>query len=307
MLRMRFITSLLRRPISRPSGLPVHRALRCESLENRLVLASQLGDFNGDGFDDLAIGAPNEDIFDVVDAGLVTIIDGSALGLAERNSRVLDENVIGQATRTASATEFGDHFGAVLATGDFDADGFADLAIGTPGEDEAGADDAGAVTVLYGSSSGFDWSKSQFFSQRGLSAAGGANSFSEPYDGFGSALAVGDFNGDQFDDLAVGVPGDDIVSVVDQGSVTIINGSTGGLQAHTSETINQATLRLSGGANSPSEVGDGFGFSLAVGDFNGDRFDDLAVGTPGEDVGSHVDTGEVTVIGGSATGPECDR
>ena len=89
--------------------------------------------------------------------------------------------------------------------GDFNGDGFADLAVGAPGED-LGSPDAGAVNVLYGSAAGLTSAGNQFWHQNSPGIAERADAG----DLFGSALAAGDFNGDGFDDLAIGVPAEDV-------------------------------------------------------------------------------------------------
>ncbi len=106
-----------------------------------------------------------------------------------------------------------------IAKADFNGDGFADLAVGVAREDSPpGVPHSGAVIVIYGSSTGLRAPGaselqpppavpvSQFWSQNSEGVPGG----SEPGDNFGSALAGGDFNGDGFSDLAVGVPGEDL-------------------------------------------------------------------------------------------------
>lgn len=141
-------------------------------------------DFNGDGFPELVVGAPDLRVGSVPRAGGVVVLPASARGLS------LTERVISQSSRgVPGASESGDRFGDAVASADFDRDGYADLAVGQPREN----DGVGAVTVVYGSSRGLDTSRSR----RVAPASAG---------GFGSALVAGDYNRDGFADLAVGAP-----------------------------------------------------------------------------------------------------
>ena len=93
-------------------------------------------------------------------------------------------------SRAGGATEANDAFGGALAAGDFDQDGFADLAAGASGEDLG----AGVVSVLFGSSGGLTRAGGQLFTQ-----VGGAV---EAIDRFGASLAAADYDHDGFLDLA---------------------------------------------------------------------------------------------------------
>ena len=96
-----------------------------------------------------------------------------------------------------------------------------------------------------------------------------------------SGEIYGDFNSDGYDDLAIGVPQEDIGSITDAGGVNVIYGSSSGLIASFSGTAQRADQfwsQNSADVLDSSEVEDGFGSSLASGDFNGDGIDDLAIG-----------------------------
>ena len=175
---------------------------------------------------------------------------------------------------------------AVGVRADFNQDGFADLAIGTPFEGVGSIGAAGTVTVLYGTASGTTSIGSQLFTQVGGAIEAG--------DGFGGSLAAGDFNHDGFADLAAGAGGEDVGSRVGAGAVSILYGSAGGLTATGGRLFTQV-----GGA---VEAGDSFGAALAAGDFNQDGFADLAAGAPGEAVGSIQYAGAVSIVYGSAGG-----
>jgi hypothetical protein len=85
-----------------------------------------VADFNGDGYDDVVVGIRSEDVGTIVDAGAVEYLPGSSSGLTSSGSIYYDQDVSGVAG-TAAASEY---FGEELAAGDFDGDGYADLAIG---------------------------------------------------------------------------------------------------------------------------------------------------------------------------------
>jgi hypothetical protein len=266
---------------------PERRSATSSSPAAAAAAVSVEADFDNDGFADLAVGVPREGVGTAELAGAVNILEGSANGLTGAGSQLLVQG--GGIPDTAEPFDF---FGNTLAAGDFNNDGFIDLAIGVPGEDLATITDAGAVTVLYGSASGLSASGSQFFTQDTPGVLGAA----EAEDGFGGALGVGDFNNDTLADLAIGVPSEGVGGAAQAGAVNVLYGATGGLTA----TGNQQWLQGSGGIGGVAEVGDQFGFALTSGDFNNDTFADLAIGAPFEDVGTTLDAGAINVLYGSA-------
>src|SRR5215211_5597822 len=246
------------------------------------------GDFNNDSFIDLAIGAPGEDLATIPDAGAVTVLYGSASGLAATGSQFFSQDTPG----VLGAAEAEDGFGAALGVGDFNNDSFADLAIGVPSEGVGAASQAGAVTVLYGAVSGLTATGNQQW----LQGSGGVIGVAEASDFFGAALAAGDFNNDTFADLGVGAPFEDVGTTFDAGAINVLYGSAGRLAA----TGNQQWLQGSGGVIGVAEASDFFGAALAAGDFNNDTFADLGVGAPFEEVCTTLNAGSVNVLYGSA-------
>jgi hypothetical protein len=81
--------------------------------------------------------------------------------------------------------ESGDQFGRVFGTGDFDGDGYQDLAIGTPQERIAGAGSAGAVVVLHGGAQGLTAARNQFWAEHSV----GLRGIVVANDNFGGALS----------------------------------------------------------------------------------------------------------------------
>jgi phosphodiesterase/alkaline phosphatase D-like protein len=239
-----------------------------------------VGDFNGDGVADLAVGSTGKGLNNGPYAGVLMPFKGSGGGPTQAAYTVIDENVSGGADETA------DRFSAAIATGDFNGDGIADIAVGAPGKKVGGLAGAGVVYVYFGSENFPLPQGTETEAMGGQTAAAG--------DQFGTALAIGDFNGDGFDDLAVGASGKAVGGAGGAGMVFVYPGSPDGLSTGTA-------FSSSAVAHAPG-AGDGFGSALAAGDLDGDGLMDLAVGVPGRKISGAVGAGAVAVVRGTMGG-----
>ena len=253
-----------------------------------------VGDFNADGYDDLAVGVPLEAVYvhpdDLIYAGAVNVLYGSATGLGAAHNQFFSEQDLG------TRAEASDQFGASLAACDFNGDGYADLAIGVPGED-FGFDDIGSVQIVFGSADRLIVNDSQVLFQ----GENGIYNPAEKGDHFGRSLAAGYFNGDDYCDLAVGVPGEEPGDAyTDSGAVHVLYASASGFSPFASEWL---WSRHDDDVAGEIQEDAFFGRVLTAGDFNGDGLDDLAIGTPYDDVSGNIDAGSVHVMyGGNSSG-----
>jgi hypothetical protein len=263
-------------------------------LGDRFGAALAASDFNGDGYDDLAVGIP----FDWSTQnpyGAVQIHYGSADGIETVGSEILVEWLPWTEIESCAAPNA--QFGAALAAGNFDGDLFADLAIGEPFGCLAQPllDSPGKVFVAHGSAQGLLPLTGYGISQRSEGIFGDP----APGERFGAALAAGDFDGDGRDDLGIGVPNEG-----DNGALYVVMGSPFGLIYANSVFWAPGALGLE------PESGDRLASALAAADFDGDGHDDLAIGDPSEDLGATNlihDAGSVSVAYGSPAGFDLSR
>jgi hypothetical protein len=173
--------------------------------------------------------------------------------------------------------------------GDFDGDGFADVALGqTPDADHIG----GQVTVFKGAATNVSADAGAFYAIN--QDTGNVLGAGEAGDAFGASLAANDINHDGKADLAVGVPAEDVSTVVDAGSTVLLYGGATGLVTTGSQAFTQNSSGVPGG----SETGDKLGTQVTLLDNNNDTFADLTTGAPAENAGD----GMISWLKGTAAG-----
>ena len=252
------------------------------------VSVSSAGDLNGDGFDDLIIGAYEADS----SAGESYVVFGKSAGFA---SAVDLATLDGTTGFRLDGIDSGDRSGvSVSSAGDLNGDGFDDLIIGAytanPGSDSS----AGESYVVFGKSAGFA-------SAVDLATLDGTTGFrldgidSGDYSGV-SVSSAGDLNGDGFDDLIIGAYEADSFTGE---SYVVFGKSAGFASAVDLSTLDGTTgFRLDG-----IDASDRSGFSVSsAGDVNGDGFDDLIIGAYTADPGSDSYAGESYVVFGKSGG-----
>lgn len=263
------------------------------------------GDFNGDGLDDLAIGAP---YFGTNDAGAVYVVNGRSQGYASGTVSVATAS----GHERLEGVNGSDHAGKALAVGDLNGDGKDDLVVGAPDSDNP-AGGAGAVYVRFGPIDGVT-----SLGTGGTTLRGEATG-----DTLGSSVAVGDFDGDGFADLVA----------VGGGTTYLFFGKSAGWVSASVSTADDALAGASGKVTSIGDVnGDGYedlalgssssvrvwygglDFALSeqadlvltgvsvvgrVGDVDDDGRDDLVCADPTYDTGSLNNAGVVYLLHGT--------
>ncbi|MFJ4858941.1 FG-GAP-like repeat-containing protein [Streptomyces sp. NPDC088730] len=225
--------------------------------------AAAPGDVDGDGFGDLAAGAPEGTIKGRAKAGYVSLVYGTEQGVRVTRHKGITQDTAG----IPGVPEAGDRFGSSVTLGDVDGDGYTDLVIGSGGEAIGTVTGAGAVTVVFGAKGGL-----------GSDAIAFHNPKPTPREGFGDNLTVGDFDHDGRDDIAVAT----------DTKVDVVRG------ASNLRDIEEPPMT----AFAPPGGGAGMG-PISSGDINGDGYTDLVTQAYFDD---GADEGTLGVLPGSAQG-----
>ena len=238
------------------------------------------GDVNGDGIDDVLIGA----IGYGADRGKVYLVFGKTTGWAVDTSLSLaDASVVGEAVD--------DRASRVASGGDVNGDGIDDVLVGAPGYSDIGAYRQGKVYLVPGRASG--WGLDGDLGDPAVAPASFLGEATDDNAGYSVAI-VDDANGDGLDDLLIGAVSNSQVAS-SAGKAYLVFGRTSGW--YPNADLSQADASFLGGA-----ADDQTGIAVAnAGDMNGDGLGDLAVGAKGNDEFG-VGAGQVFLFLGRTTG-----
>ncbi|HCY99836.1 MAG TPA: hypothetical protein DHV56_07580, partial [Rhodobacter sp.] len=251
---------------------------------------SSAGDVNGDGFDDLIVGAWGSNVIGN-DSGASYVVFGKTNGTAVELSVIR----AGTGGFVINGVSDSDRSGwSVSSAGDVNGDGFDDLIVGVPKDDPNG-ENSGASFVVFGKTAGTPVDLSNIEAGTGGFVINGVYA----YDGSGlSVSSAGDVNGDGFDDLIVGAKGND-PNGPDSGASFVVFGKTDGSAVELSEVETGNGGFVIHGVSE----GDKSGFSVSsAGDVNGDGFDDLIVGAYAADPNGNSSGASFVVFGGNFSG-----
>ena len=233
-----------------------------------LGAALALSDLDGDGVDDVILGAPESDLA-ATGAGAVFVVEGGSASGSLTLPSAADWLLTGplSARAVSPATWVSPAAGSAVAAGDVDGDGYGDLLIGAPDEDTVDANAGaaffvfGGVTALSGTSTGLDSADAVL-----LGALEG--------DHLGASVALIDLDDDGYDDPIIGAPdGDNSGGDGDAGQVHVVDGAL--FSSGTWDAATVAALTVEGGATD-----DSLGSAIGAGDLDGDGDLDLVLGAP---------------------------
>lgn len=260
------------------------------------------GDFNNDGEDDLAVGAPGEYVTvnskSYAEFGSVVVLNGSGASGLTANGKMFDPTSTNSENVLLAAET---HYGYSLAVGDFDGDTIEDLAVGMPGasirdfHSKKKFSRVGAIQELRGHHHSGLSHQIYFWEELWY-----PNSNIRTGDLFGFSLAAGDIDNNGRDDIAIGAPGDWASGNFPECNADVCEASAESrpgrlfIVKHGSDQFGNESYVYSSfsqgdpGVPGEAEPEDSFGFSVAIGQFDGRLGEDIAVGAPGEHGGGAV-------------------
>jgi hypothetical protein len=257
--------------------------IRIDGIEGGTTLVAGAGDVNGDGFDDLVVGAPDAMTTRGSGTGLVYVIFGGS-GLSDidvSNPGSWGFRIQGPAGFTNAGTD-------VAGVGDLNGDGLDDLLIGAPFAEPGGVFLSGAAYVVFGKRDLADVDLAALGSQGYVIAGASIDAVGYSVD------AAGDVNGDSRPDVLIGAPFA-IRNGSDSGSAFVVFG-----KADTTP-IDLASSGSWGYRIDGAGADDLAGWSVAsAGDVNGDGRPDALVGSPQADGGGRFFAGIACIVYGKS-------